>query len=167
MSEQQWRLGCTYTSADRLTHLTEIREDGPHGASRLVCTATPEDARRIVEAVNGSADCAALEARMATTVVNIMAKQPYDLYIGRAAPRQRLSGSKWANPFKIGVHGDRATVIEKYRQYVLSSPDLMAALPELRDKVLACWCWPAACHGAVLADLADTAAPVVGASDGE
>lgn len=55
----QWRLGCTYTSADRMTHLTEIREDGPHGASRLVCTALPEDAQRIVEAV---ADHEALKA---------------------------------------------------------------------------------------------------------
>jgi hypothetical protein len=34
-------------------------------------------------------------------------------------------------------------------------PELMAALGEIRGKVLGCWCKPAACHGDVLARLAD------------
>jgi len=31
----------------------------------------------------------------------------------------------------------------------------MAALPELRGKVLGCWCAPKACHGDVLVSLAN------------
>jgi hypothetical protein len=69
------------------------------------------------------------------------------VYIGRP--------SKWGNPFEIGKDGDRETVIRKYREWVVTQPNLMAALPELRGKVLGCWCSPKACHGDVLAPLAN------------
>jgi len=75
-------------------------------------------------------------------------RERYDVYIGRP--------SKWGNPFVIGPDGDRGEVIAKYRAYLLASPGLMAALPELRGKVLGCWCKPAACHGDVLAELVDS-----------
>lgn len=81
-------------------------------------------------------------------------REPYDLYIGRAMPRQGLAGSKWANPYRIGKDGDRWEVIEKYRLYIEKRPDLMAALPELEGLVLGCWCKPDACHGDVLLELA-------------
>lgn len=74
-------------------------------------------------------------------------RSPYDVYIGRP--------SKWGNPFVVGVDGDRATVIAQYRDWVLRQPELMAALPELRGKVLGCWCSPQACHGDVLVELAN------------
>ena len=54
----------------------------------------------------------------------------FRLYIGRP--------SKWGNPFVIDKNGDRETVIAKYRKYILSQPSLMAALPELKGKVLGC-----------------------------
>ena len=69
------------------------------------------------------------------------------MYIGRP--------SKWGNPFEIGKDGDRAEVIQKYREWVATQPNLMAALPELRGKVLGCWCAPKACHGDVLVSLAN------------
>jgi hypothetical protein len=75
-------------------------------------------------------------------------KAKYDVYIGRP--------SKWGNPFEIGRDGDRETVIRKYREWVVTQPHLMAALPELRGKVLGCWCAPKACHGDVLSSLANT-----------
>lgn len=80
-----------------------------------------------------------------TTVVH--KREPHDIYIGRP--------TKWGNPFHVGRHGSRATVIREYEKYVRSRPDLMAALPELKDKVLGCWCAPKRCHGDVLARLAD------------
>jgi hypothetical protein len=73
--------------------------------------------------------------------------EPYDVFIARP--------SKWGNPFVLEQEGTRAEVIEKYRQYILSSPELLKCLPELRGKVLGCWCSPKACHGDVLADLAN------------
>jgi hypothetical protein len=69
------------------------------------------------------------------------------IYIGRP--------SRWGNPFTIGRDGTREQVIERYKAYVLGNPALMAALPELKDKVLGCWCTPLPCHGDVLVELAD------------
>lgn len=92
------------------------------------------------------------------TVVNVKTDE-FDVYIGRGNRRYGLSRSDWANPYHIGVDGSRDEVIAKYRAYVLSHPDLLARLPELRGKRLGCWCAPLACHGDVLAELADTAAP--------
>jgi len=62
---------------------------------------------------------------------------------------------KWGNPFRIGPDGDRAEVIAKFRAWVVGRPELMAALGELRGKVLGCHCAPLDCHGDVLADLVD------------
>jgi hypothetical protein len=73
----------------------------------------------------------------------------FDVYIGRP--------SKWGNPFTIGRDGDRETVIEKYREWLLGQPELVeAARSELRGKVLGCWCHPKPCHGDVLAEIADS-----------
>jgi len=77
-------------------------------------------------------------------------KERHDVYIGRP--------SKWANPFVIGVDGTREEVIEKYRDWVRRQPHLMAALPELKGKVLGCWCHPQGCHGDVLIELLERAA---------
>jgi hypothetical protein len=71
----------------------------------------------------------------------------YDLYEGRP--------TIWGNPFVIGEDGTREEVIAKYREYLLGKPELLARLPQLRGKVLACWCAPKACHGDVLAELAN------------
>jgi uncharacterized protein DUF4326 len=69
------------------------------------------------------------------------------VYIGRP--------SKWGNPFKIGRDGSRNEVIAKYRKWLLTRPDLIAALPELRGRTLVCWCAPLPCHGDVLLELAN------------
>jgi hypothetical protein len=82
----------------------------------------------------------------ATTVVNYKL-DAFDVCVMRP--------SKWGNPFPINAVNDRAAVIAQYRAYLLASPELMSALPELRGKVLGCWCRPLACHGDVLAELAD------------
>lgn len=72
---------------------------------------------------------------------------PNGIYIGRP--------SKWGNPFGIGKHGTRDEVIAKYEEWVRKQPRLMAALHELKGKILVCWCKPKACHGDVLAKMAD------------
>ena len=69
------------------------------------------------------------------------------VYIGRP--------TKWGNPFIIGRHGTREEVIEKYRVWLLKNKKLIADLPELRGKDLVCWCYPSACHGDVLLELAN------------
>lgn len=90
-----------------------------------------------------------------TTVVHCR-RAPYDLYIGRA--HQEFAASKWANIFPITATRTRHQALIEYEAYVRANPDLMAALPELRDKVLGCWCKGTApgnvgCHGDVLVKL--------------
>ena len=80
-------------------------------------------------------------------------KDEYDVYIGR--------GSKWGNPYthKEGttakyIVATRDEAIANYEGYLLGNEELMAALPELRGKVLACWCkdinGKGSCHGDIL-----------------
>ena len=81
-----------------------------------------------------------------TTVVNVR-RSKCDVYVGRPTP--------WGNPFKVGPDGTREEVIAKYEAWLRAQPKLMARLPELRGKVIGCWCKPLACHGDVLARFAD------------
>lgn len=75
-------------------------------------------------------------------------REAFDVYIGRGGP--------WGNPFVIGRDGDRATVIEKYRAWLSTQPEMIdRAKRELRGKVLGCWCAPSACHGDVLSEIAN------------
>ncbi len=78
---------------------------------------------------------------------------PYE-YVGRHVVGG-VAGSIWGNPFKVGIHGTRTEVIARYETYLLNYPTLMARLPELRGKVLACWCSPLSCHADVLLRLAN------------
>lgn len=82
------------------------------------------------------------------SVVNVSSGD-YDVYVGRRG------NGKWGNPFHIGPDGNRADVIAKYRDWIQTQPQLLAALPELVGKRLACHCHPQACHGDVLAELAN------------
>jgi hypothetical protein len=93
--------------------------------------------------------------RKRTRVVHCK-REPFDVYIGRGR------GSKWGNPFAVKqgtLARHRVATIEvaltRYEAWIRSQPELMAALPELRGKVLGCWCAPGPCHGDVLARLAE------------
>jgi hypothetical protein len=74
-------------------------------------------------------------------------RERHHVYIGRP--------SKWGNPFVVGRDGTREQVIERYEAWLLENEELMAALAQLRGKVLGCWCAPRACHGDVLVRLAN------------
>lgn len=75
-------------------------------------------------------------------------KEKYDVYCGRP--------SIWGNPYEIGKDGNRKEVISKFKKYLLANQNLVDKLPELRGKILGCWCAPKSCHCDVLADLANT-----------
>jgi hypothetical protein len=88
-----------------------------------------------------------------TRLVNIRKvgwpKGPNDIYIGRGGS----GDGKWGNPFIMGKDGDRATVVARYREYLLGRKDLIEQLPSLRGKTLFCFCHPLGCHGDVLVEL--------------
>jgi hypothetical protein len=81
-----------------------------------------------------------------TSVVHCK-KSPYDFLIDRR--------TKWGNPFPISKTKNREQVIAEYRKWIITQEDLLSDLYTLKGKTLACWCAPAACHGDVLAELAD------------
>lgn len=70
-------------------------------------------------------------------------REPYDVYIGRP--------SKWGNPFPLSM--GRTACINAYEKWILTQPQLLADLHELKDKTLGCWCKPKPCHGDVLVKL--------------
>lgn len=94
-------------------------------------------------------------------------RAPYDVYIGRP--------SKWGNPFSHELKSDapiyctsRAEAVLCYDQWInggqqelhdrvkLVRPTIEEIRAELRGKVLGCWCAPQACHGDILARLANS-----------
>lgn len=83
---------------------------------------------------------------MSTRVVNLT-KEFCDVQICRPG--------QWGNPFRIGRDGDRDEVIEKYREWINTQPQLLAQLPMLKGKRLGCYCRPFRCHGDILAELAE------------
>lgn len=86
----------------------------------------------------------------------------YDVYVGRG--KSPLSGKVegWGNPFSHQAFtraehlvATRDEAVTAYEEWLKSQPALMARLPELRGKVLGCWCSPQSCHGDVLLRLAN------------
>jgi NTP pyrophosphatase (non-canonical NTP hydrolase) len=98
---------------------------------------------------------------MSGRVVHVNDNVVGGIYVGRGYPRGRLVESPLANPFRIPRDGNRQTVLVQYRKHLLTSPDLLALLPELRGKALARWCrhdgdrraGASRCHADVLIEL--------------
>lgn len=95
-----------------------------------------------------------MSGEQATRVVNIK-HDDFDVYIGRMNPGRGLAQSIWANPFAIDGQTTRNQAIELFREHLENRPDLLARIHELKGKRLGCWCKPKACHGDILARLAD------------
>ncbi len=89
-------------------------------------------------------------------------KNTYDVYIGRL-PNNKYN--KWAYPKELRNQFDknvsRDELIAAYETYLLSKPELIKDLYELKYKTLGCWCKNAikedetvakgkSCHGDIL-----------------
>lgn len=84
-----------------------------------------------------------------TLVVNAHTTKTWDVMVDRSSP--------FGNPFKgIG----KTDAIAKYKVYFLDrmvkDPEFRRRVLELRGKRLGCWCAPAPCHGAVIAEWLET-----------
>ena len=90
---------------------------------------------------------------LAGRVINLTDKPrpAFDVYIGRRqwCGKEVFEASPWANPFSVKKWG-RQGAIKRYEEKLRGKPELLARLPELEGKILACWCKPKACHGDVL-----------------
>jgi Domain of unknown function (DUF4326) len=67
--------------------------------------------------------------------------------------------TRWGNPFRVEDHGqERAVAL--YERWLLGNADLLAQLPGLKGKRLACYCTlDEPCHADVLARLANEVPP--------
>jgi hypothetical protein len=80
------------------------------------------------------------------------------IYCGRPVPRRRISGSPFANPFKLrrtASADERVECIACYERWLMMQPALLAQLHTLAGRDLACWCAPLPCHCDVLLRLAN------------
>ncbi len=90
-------------------------------------------------------------------VVNVKDKKAsYDVYIGRPSKW----GNKWSHiPFGTlaqYVVDSREEAIRCYEEDALSKPEFIAMIKrELKGKILACYCYPLACHGDFLLKIAN------------
>lgn len=124
-----------------------------------------EPAESTTDASESSVAAAPPAPAAKTTVVRLRRQggevvQDCDVYIGRALNMGgwRLKESKWHNPFTVKACKTAQVACEKFKAYLLANKELMAALPELKGKVLGCWCKNKPsdhCHGDILAELAN------------
>jgi hypothetical protein len=101
---------------------------------------------------------------MTTPVINIKdapkgwQNDPQYVYIGRQDRYRKLNGY-FGNPFPIGTDSTREEVVKKFRTHALGKiafdPEYARRVKELHGKTLVCFCAPFACHGDVLAELAE------------
>lgn len=62
----------------------------------------------------------------------------------------------WGNPFETPADGSRDEVCDHFADHYLPyKPSLLRKIPNLKGKVLVCWCHPLRCHGDHLAELAN------------
>jgi hypothetical protein len=90
-------------------------------------------------------------------VIHVRDENKYDdvVYIGRPS----RWGNMWSHQagtlakYKVAT---REEAIAKFEEWIRSQPELMAAAKrELRNKNLACFCYPALCHGMILLKIAN------------
>ena len=76
-----------------------------------------------------------------------------NVYIARG--NGKCEASPWANYHRLRDHNnDREKVLELYRADIMANDELREKVPELKGKVLGCWCSPYLCHAQVLHELA-------------
>lgn len=104
-------------------------------------------------------------------VVNVRGLKPAEdrvtlVYVGRRCRAWNGSGY-WpghvlANPYRLRASatlGERAECLLRYREWLVSSPRLVADLSDLWEDTdngrlaLGCWCHPEPCHADLLAEL--------------
>jgi hypothetical protein len=155
----------TFAQAKRLIDDMHQRKQTPRSdVQREHCTVSDEMATRRGDAAQVRADELSGYGSSATWTTDAgeepgprvvhSKRERYDVYVGRGR------GSRWGNPFKSPRDGSRDEVIAKYERWLVRQPELVAALPELRGKVLACWCAPEPCHADVLLRLANAPIPI-------
>jgi len=120
---------------------------------------TPDQLDRKARAEAG--DCVVVNVRKDSDVAlrNWAKEAGRFVYIGRR--------TCWGNAYRMADENDRAPAVDAYRERWPHQTKLHARLPELRGKVLGCWCHPRACHGHIIADAVNAGAANFGQGDAD
>jgi hypothetical protein len=95
--------------------------------------------------------CSVREASPDKDLINWAVANGLFVYIGDYVRFTRFRRSIWFNSNRMkGDESLRDLVCDKYAEWLMTQPQLLAKLPELKGKVLGCWCAPKRCHGDVL-----------------
>lgn len=164
-------LDCSESNSrpDQVTSLDGRTRPAAQPARRLAVVQEPGGLRDHPEAARRGAPVAATtwnpaEVKLRDTVLAggtvVASLRHHHALLSWAEAEDRLvrvdRRSDWGNPFVMGDDGDRSAVIEAFQDHYLPyKPSLLARVPGLRGKVLACWCAPEPCHGDVLAEMAN------------
>ena len=146
-----WYLPCSTGSSASLVSGTAPTTSATRTPSTLSSTPPPIPPTPLTTPLTARA-----RRRKATAIEISMIRKETPLeeghhYIGRIAGCRGCK-SIWANPFRIGVHGNREGVITLYKQHLVDS-GLRQKILELSGKTLLCHCADnEACHGDVLLD---------------
>ena len=72
-----------------------------------------------------------------------------NVYVARKT--RHHSRSNWCNPFRLKDYGfNQEKVLDLFEKYLVQNEELIQHLPNLKGKVLGCWCAPSRCHAEIL-----------------
>lgn len=90
---------------------------------------------------------------MVTKVVHCK-KEKYDVYGGRPGkfgnPYTNIRDKKTAAEFVVDTVDE---AIEKCREYIMASPELIKEIEGLKGETIGCWCKPKPCHCSIFLDI--------------
>jgi hypothetical protein len=82
-------------------------------------------------------------------------REDFDIFIGRPSKYGNIYSHQYGTLARFKV-ASREEAIYCYEQWLYSQPELISTLcRELEGKILGCYCDPLACHGDVLARIAN------------
>jgi hypothetical protein len=148
IEDEQWRLDTLAWAANQKPTILALRQHVKEVKAHLAQGWTVDQSERKKLAEEGHCVVANLHDQTDTALVAWAEATDRFVRIDRA--------TEWGNPFEIPADGAREEVVGKFAQYYLPHKNgLLKKIPELRGKVLGCWCHPEDCHGHVIAKMAN------------
>lgn len=146
IDDESWRLQTLEWAVEQRPKRTELEQRVKQVKSHLAQGWTPGQAERKEQVESGV--CVVATMRDKTDAALLAWAEASDRLV--RIDRQ----TEWGNPFEMPVDGDRAEVVGKFSKFYLPhKPGLLAKIPTLRGRVLACWCHPEECHGDIIAEV--------------
>jgi hypothetical protein len=148
IEDEQWRLEALAWAVNKKPTILALQQHVKEVKAHLAMGWTLDQSERKKLAEEGFCVVANLHDKTDTALVAWADANDRFVRIDRS--------TEWGNPFEIPADGEREEVVTKFARYYLPhKTGLLKKIPELRGKVLGCWCHPEECHGHVIAEMAN------------